>query len=108
MSRDRQVALDSGKCRLADNSTQPESAAKSHNSADQEKKAEGPGKKIVEPEKKDAGKTDQSKRASAEDTVGEPLAAGMMQLLRNEIVNGLSHAATPIVSPTSRARRSDR
>ena len=83
-------ALDSGKAPLADNSTQPESAAKSHNSADQEKKAEGPGKKIVEPEKKDAGKTDQSKRASAEDTVGEPLAAGMMQLLRNEIVNGLS------------------
>ncbi len=79
------TASDSAKAPLADNSTQPESAAKSHKSAKQEKKADAPSKKIAEPEKKqDEPKTPPTL------TVGEPLAAGMMQLLRDEIVNGLN------------------
>ena len=78
------TASDSAKAPLADNSTQPESAAKSHKSAKQEKKAEHTSKKNCRAGE-EAGRADDA----ADATVGEPLAAGMMQLLRDEIVNGL-------------------
>ena len=83
------TASDSAKTAPADNSTQPENTAKSHKSAKQEKKANGPSKKTAEPEKKEPRKQDQPKNR-AEETVGEPFAPGMMQLLHDEIVNGLS------------------
>jgi hypothetical protein len=79
------IASDSAKSPAADNSTHAESAAKSHKSAEQEKKAGAPSKKIAQPAKKYA-----SKKLPVAETVGEPLAPGMMQLLRDEIVNGLN------------------
>ena len=84
------TASDSDKPPLADNSTQPENAAKSHKSAKQEKNANGPSKKVAEPEKREPRKKDQPKEPPAEDTVGEPLAPGMMKLLHDEIVTGLN------------------
>ena len=77
------IASNSEKSTPADNSMQPERTAKSRKSAEKEKRADGPSKKAAETAKKDLP----SKPA---DTVGEPLAPGMMQLLRDEIVNGLN------------------
>ncbi len=83
------TASDSAKPPPADNSTRPENTAKSHKFAKHEKNANGPSKKIPEPEKREPRKQDQPKEPRAEETVGEPFAAGMMQLLHDEIVNGL-------------------
>ena len=77
------IASNSEKTPSADNSTQSESAAKSHKSAEQEKRPNAPSKKAAPTEKKDLPN-------KSADTVGEPLAPGMMQLLRDEIVNGLN------------------
>ncbi len=79
------IASDSVKAPLADNSTQPESSTRSHKSAEEKKKSDAQTKKTVEPQKKN-----ELKKKPAADTVGEPLAPGMMQLLRDEIVTGLN------------------
>jgi len=84
------ITSNSDKTPSTDNSTQPESTTKSHKSAEQEKKADKPSKKVAKPEKKEPEKKDEPKKAPAADTVGEPLAPGMMKLLREEIVNGLN------------------
>ena len=63
------IASNSDKIPSSDNSTQPKNAAKSDKPAETEKKAE--------PKKESAN------------TVGEPLAPGMMRLLQDEIIAGL-------------------
>jgi hypothetical protein len=70
----------------SDKSTHPESATKFNKSAKPEKKVDKPEAK-ADNAKKDSN---QPKKGPATDTVGEPLAAGMMKLLREEIVNGLN------------------
>ena len=80
------IASDSDKTPSSANSTQPESAAKFHKSAESEQKAAEPSSKGAQPNKK----ADKPKQESTVDTVGEPYAPGMMQLLRDEIVNGLN------------------
>jgi hypothetical protein len=79
------IASESGKSPLADNSTQPEGTAKSGKSAKQKEQAGDRSEKTVAPEKKNT-----SKKSPVANTVGEPFAAGMMQLLRDEVVSGLS------------------
>lgn len=90
------TALDSDKTSTSDKSTQSDHAEKSSEATGPEKAVSGkkkeraePAKKAEEPKKEPEKKKDEPKKATASvNTVGEPLAPGMMKLLQDEMVAG--------------------